>query len=279
MRNGIREKLLSSVPGIRNVYEPHAASADSEKPYLVVAQGNETEESDWAGFRRIIEVWPYLSRNSFEEVDATAEAVIGALDEQLIADPVTGEVFTCRYQGTAGPDQADEEWNAITRGLRFAVVAVQPLHHIETSISDPWLDALSSWTEQLLGSGWAVYRGLWPLGYRQPSVMWRLAGTEAKGGGKLPFEIRKRFVGHVIGTSQTEQTAAAVLIPWQLQAAIKIPLSETNRRYLTVQEVKADHQADALTAGQIKLELKQLVSRPDEIAPLIGRVYADGKFL
>lgn len=277
MRSAIRQVLIDSVPELGGrVYEPHAAGKQTKKPYAVVRQGVETEETAWSGWRRIIEVWPYVSRTSFKVVDALAEKITAALDKQLLTDPVTGEVFSCLYLGTAGQDFVDEEWDAITRGLRFAVVALQPVNVPEIVPNDPWLEALASWTENVLGTGWAVYRGLWPLGYRRPAVMWRIAGTEVGALINAAFEVRKRFVGHVIGRTPNEQMAGAVKLVEQLGAAIKVPLDLVNRQYMTVVDPRADLQADALTGGQITVTMSRSTMRPTEDVPLIMGVHNSG---
>nr|BDD46414.1 hypothetical protein 3 [Bacillales bacterium] len=139
MRDAIREHLLANVTGINDIYEPHAAGVNAEFPYLVIRQGVDTEESEWAGFRRIIEIWPYLSRTTFSKVDDLADQIINALAEQLITDSTTGEVFSCIYLGSIGEDFYDNEWEGITRGLRFAVIALQPVSINETVASDSWI--------------------------------------------------------------------------------------------------------------------------------------------
>ena len=259
------------------MYEPHAAGKQTQKPYAVVRQGVETEETPWSGFRRIIEVWPYVSRTSFKNVDVLANQIATALDKQLLTDPATGEVFSCLYLGTAGPDFVDEEWDAITRGLRFAVVALQPVNVPETVPDDPWLEALASWTEGIMGPGWTVYRGLWPLGYARPAVMWRIAATEVNPLIAATFEVRKRFVGHVIGRTPNEQADGVLRIVEQLGSAIKVSLNLADRRYMTVIDQRADLQANAITGGQITVTLYRRTNRPTEEGPLIMGVHKTGQ--
>lgn len=274
MRSAIRQKIIDSIPEIGGrVYEPHAAGKQTQKPYVVVRQGVEAEETLWSGFRRIIEVWPYVSRTSFKTVDALANQITAALDKQLLTDISTGEVFSCMYLGTAGQDFVDEEWDAITRGLRFAVVALQPVSVPEFVQNDPWLEALSSWTESILGTDWTVYRGLWPLGYVRPAVMWRIAGMEVNQLMAAMFEVRKRIVGHVIGRTPNEQTAGVLKLVEELGNAIKIPLNPVDRRYMTVIDPRADLQANAITGGQITVTLSRRTNRPTEEAPLIQEVH------
>ncbi|NPV30497.1 MAG: hypothetical protein HPY58_12785 [Firmicutes bacterium] len=277
MRMAIRQQLINQVPDVQGrVYEPQAAGAGTKKPYLVLRQGVDTEDTPWTGFRRIIEVWPYVNRTTFQKVDDLAVKVVAALDKQLLTDTSTGEVFTCQYLGTIGQDYVDDEWGAITRGLRFAVLALQPVAVPETTANDPWLEALAAWTGTILGAAWTVYRNFWPPGYRRPAVMWRLTGVEVRERARAMFEVRKRIIGHILGSTPNEQIAGALTVVQELGCAIKLPLDVVNKRYLTVSSLAVDYRADALTAGQISVTLSRLTNRPAEEAPLIMAVHNTG---
>jgi len=271
MRNAIRERLLAAVPEFVDVYEPHAAGADSKKPFAVVFQGDDEEESNWAGFRRIIEIWPHVSRTSFAQVDALADKVIAALDQQLLST-TAGEVFSCLYMGAAGSDAYDDEWHVLTRGLRFSVVALQAVNIPETTADDSWITALTAWTQSQLADNWRVYSNRWPLGYRRPSVMWRLLEVEALPDTRAAFLVRKRIVGHVIGRTPNEQSAAAMFLAERLQRAVKIPLDLADRRYLTVISPRAALSSDAISTGQLAVTLSRRTLRPSEDVPLMNQI-------
>lgn len=274
MRVAIRQKLVDLVTSVQGrVFEPHVPGKDTPKPYLVVKQGVDVEDSPWVGFRRIVEIWPYLARTSFKELDALEKAVKDALHWKLLTDSVTGEVFTCNFLGTVGQDYVDPDWDAITRGLRFGVVALQATIITETISNDTWLEALATWTATLLGGTWTVYRNFWPLGYKRPSVMWRLARVKTIGRGKTMFEIQKEFIGHIAGDTPNRRITAGATIVQGLASAIKIVLDAVNRRYLTVIDPASDDRLDALTGGQISVTLSRITARPEEEAPLIAAVH------
>ncbi len=285
MREAIRERLLSQIPEIQDkerCYDPHMAGAQNKTPYLVLRQGVDVEDTPWTNFRRIIEVWPYLSRASFEQVDILGSKVIAVLDKQLLTTKA-GEVFSCVYLGTAGADSVDTEWDVITRGLRFAVMALQPVSAPETAGDDPWLEALSVWTKNLLGDSWlgdswSVYLNRWPLGYRRPSVLWRLTGIQGAPElrGAVAFEVRKTLVGHVVGTSPNQEVETVLSIAQGLTQAIKIPLDLATRQYMTVEEAKGDYRSDALTRGQINLTLTRIVRRPIRETPVLKEIKGTG---
>lgn len=273
MRNGIRQQLIDKVSGIDDrVFEPHAAGAKTEKPYLVIAQGVDTEESEWAGFRRIVEIWPYLSRSSFAKVDDIAKEVVAGVDKQVVTDPVTGEVFTCIYLGTAGPDVVDEDWDAITRGLRFAVLALQPVIAEETYDNDPWVEALAVFTENSV-ENWQVYRNFWPTGYVRPAVLWRVEEIDMSSAGGMGIEITKTLMGHVLGETPNHQLLGVSHVMELLTSSIKIPLNVQEKRYMTVRKVRSSMKANAITAGQITLTVSRLTARPQEEFAVINHIY------
>ncbi|MDI6872277.1 MAG: hypothetical protein QME79_13195 [Bacillota bacterium] len=277
MRDAIREKLIAAVPEVGGrVVEPGVPGRETPKPYLVVRQGVDAEDTPWTGFRRIVEIWPYFSRQTFKDVDSLAAKIITALADQPLTT-AAGEVFTCQYLGAAGSDVVDTEWDAITRGLRFAVLALQPVAASETVANDPWVEAVALWTEELLGATWTVYRNFWPLGYKRPAVMWRLAGPhQVRERARAVFEVRAKLVGHVIGATPNQQASGILQIVEGLGSAIKVVLDTANRRYLAVDEPTADYQADPLVAGQIGVVLSRLTNRPTEEAPLMQHIAANG---
>lgn len=272
MRNAIREKLLFAVPELKDVFEPHAAEEDSQKPYAVILQGEDSDESPWAGFRRIVEVWPYVSRSTFEKVDVLERKIITALDKQMLTSE-TGEVFSCVYLGSAGQDVVDEEWDAITRGMQFAVMALQPVGTDGQITSDPWVPALATWTVGLMGNEWNVYNGYWPLGYARPAVMWRVTGIDVTAIGLASYRITKRFTVHVLGAEQHPEHAGVHALIEALGSSIKIPFNSADRRYLTVSDPKAAVGADAIQEGQITVTLSRRVVRPSDEVPLIRSVH------
>ena len=278
MRAAIRQQLVNLIPDIQGrVFEPYAAGAKTEKPYLVIRQGAEVEDTPWTNFRRIVEVWPYLPRTSFQGVDRMASLVAASLDKQLLTTSA-GEVFSCVYLGTAGPDFVDEEWDAITRGLRFAILALQPVAVTGEVENDPWLEALAVWTEALLGEAWTVYRSRWPLGYKRPAVLWRLAGVQEpeESLGAVALKVRKTLAGHVLGGNSSQEVSAVVSIVQELSQAIKLPLDVSTRQYMTVEEVKGNCQSDPLAGGQISLTLSRTVRRPIRETPILMEMHGKG---
>ncbi|MGY0692620.1 hypothetical protein ACW2QC_07475 [Virgibacillus sp. FSP13] len=276
MRNAIREKLLAEIAEFNDVYEPHAAGPDSDKPYGVIRQGVDTEENDWMGFRRIVEIWPYVSRSTFTKVDDLQNKIVKALDQRVITDSATGEVFSCIYLGTAGQDVVDNDWDAITRGLRFAVMALQHVEQGAIIKSEPWITALSKWTGGFLDDSWTVYENQLPLGYKRPCVLWRLDNYQVEGVSRSVYEVSKAIVGHVISPYANQKIEAGSTIVEKLMAEIKVPLNIDDRRYMTVHQPTADFKADGLNKGQINVRLSRKSSRIKDDIPIMKEIKHSG---
>lgn len=273
MRTAIREQLIKKISDIDGrIYEPQAASDKTKKPYLVLRQGVDVEDTPWVNFRRIIEVWPYLPRTTFKNVDSMAQKVVSALDKRLLTTDA-GEVFSCAYLGTTGEDFVDIEWDALTRGLRFAVMALQPVAVPETVLDDLWLAALAEWTQFELGEAWNVYNNLWPLGYVRPAMLWRIASVDAGEAANGMFRVSKKFIGHVLGATPNQEIAAALQVVTGLRRDIKIPLDLADHRYMTVNEPRVNYQANALTGGQVSVTLSRFANKPLEEVSVMKHVY------
>ncbi|NPV90113.1 MAG: hypothetical protein HPY50_04965 [Firmicutes bacterium] len=163
---------------------------------------------------------------------------------------------------------------------------------VDPSAVDPWLDALASWAQNILGSGWTMYR-TWP-GNRRPSVHWCVTEYEVREKGGAFFEVRKKVSGRVLGSTPNEQAAGTFTLVEKLGGMSKLVLDGFNRRYLTVSQPTAqgslmnypaasvpevNTRQDALTAGKVSVVLSRLTKRPSEEAPLMMAVNHRGQFV
>lgn len=265
MRNGIRQRLIAEIPQIAGrVLETHDDGLTAHKPYLVLVQGEDASINEWTGMGRYYEVWPYESEDAgFAAVDQLGQAVIQSLDGQTLTDPSTGEVFTCKYEGTSGSDYSDEARQALTKGLRFSVAAVEAAERAESVPADPWIQAMVAWTKSLLGAEWSVYGDRWPAGYQSPAVLWRIVGLETSDGNAAAIKIRKQLTGHVLGRTPNEQTAAVFRLAEGLKRSGKIELDSEAKQFVAVQECAAMTESDALRYGQLSLTLSRRSARSE----------------
>jgi hypothetical protein len=291
LRDAIMQRLISQISEIGDrCFDPAAAGAGTEKPYLVIKKGGESEDSAWTGYRRIFEVWPNVSRTNLTALDNLAQSVISALEKQLLTTE-DGETFVCLYLGESGSDQVIEEWDLLTRGLRFGVLAIQPVAVTETVTDDPWLVALSDWTLDLFTpdpeegaeeppkSEWSVYKNAWPSGWKTPSILLRVINGKVTPISRGLFEVEKTVTGHVLGRTPNEQLAAITQIIEALGSAIKIPLDLEAKKYLTVESPTGAYNtsaASALRNGQITLTLKRITQKPSDEVALMGEIITEG---
>ncbi len=115
MRTELRERLLSLVDN--RVYQPFTVTKDTVKPYIVIRFGTESRDNIQPAYRRIVQVWPYVERGSFNSLDSLIVQIIEALKEPIGNIPLT-------YEGTIGQEYFDPDWQALTQGLEFSYATI-----------------------------------------------------------------------------------------------------------------------------------------------------------
>ena len=270
MREAIRQLLISDIPDIQGrVYEPHVAGPNSRKPYIVLREGVQDLEADWAAFSTIVEVWPYNARTSFQQVDRLANAIINALHRARFSH--AGEEYLVDYLGSVGQDYVDEEWDAITRGLRFRVFALGWLNGL-TYDPDP-VKALQNWTK----ATWPEAHtdpGAWAPADMAPGIYWRMVRL-------IPTEVtaavnwmEAQINGHILTPS------AAVRLNWVRKVTEGIAkqrvLKMDDGGPLELRRVAADSEADPMRRGQIQLTARFGILQPIAQHEMLKKAVASG---
>ena len=270
MRTAIRQILIDNITAVQGrVYEPHAAGPNTQKPYLVLREGVQDPEADWAAFSTIVEVWPYVKRTTFQQVDSLANAVINTLHRARFSH--AGEEYLVDYMGSAGQDFVDTEWNAITRGLRFRVFALGWLNGL-TYDPDPVV-ALQNWTAET----WPEVQtnpATWSPADITPGIYWRMVRL-------VPVEItaavnwiEAQINGHILVPS------AAVRLSWVREVIEGIAkqrrLKMTDDGPLELLRVTADSEADPMRRGQIQLTARFAVLQPRAQHDVLRKAFAGG---
>ena len=275
MREAIRQALIDGVPEVESrVYEPFAAGPETEKPYLIVRETADEDNTEWAGFRGRVEVWPYVEQGSLKDVDDLSKKIALALNMQLLEGD-DGDALTCIHDGS-GEDIVDEDWDALTRCVYFYALALQPAGTPGPVENDPWIDALVNWTKEKLGEGYNVYGGKLPASYKRPAVLWRLDNTSIDDAGALAFVVSKQVACHIFGRNAVEEGNIAISIAEQMGAAVKIPLKPSERLYMTLQSINATLYTDALKQGHLRAILTRRTKRPREEVAKIAEVTTGG---
>lgn len=270
MRGAIRQLLIDGVAQVQGrVYEPHAVKPDTSKPYLVVREGFQDPGADWAAFFTVVEVWPYVARTTFQQVDSLAEEVVGALHRARFSHG--GEQYLVDYIGTAGQDFVDEEWDAITRGLRFRVFALGWLNGL-TYAPDP-VAALRSWT----AATWPEAQTdptTWNPSDAAPVVYWRLLRVATELTTAAVNWLQARLAGHVL----VPDPAARLVWARRIAEALAV------RRRLTMQDggtlellaVTLDGDADPMRVGQVQVTARFGALRPAAQVEVLRRAVVGG---
>jgi hypothetical protein len=271
LRAGIREQIINIVTELNNCYEPNVPNKDTLKPYAVVVQGDDTDNGEVVGFKRTIEVWLYETRTTFKNLDLLADKVIKALDMQVITDSKTNETFTCVFGGAMGQDVVDEQWNAIARGLKFTVIA---LHEEDEVNIDSWLNALSEYTKFI--TNYTIYLNTWKKNFEVPSILWRVKNQSKERINNVLIKENKTLICHIVSNSKNEINNLLDGIEDKLISDLKIPLDLADRRYLTVESINEDREADMLSKGQLTVKFSRLKMREIKSGPTINSIHSRG---
>lgn len=269
MRKEIRQKLINDILDIQGrVFEPNAAGAKTPKPYLIIRQGNENEIMSWIGGQTNIEIWPYQSRTTFQNVDDLAKKTVAALDKKLITT-ATGDTFTCIYTGTSGEDCVDEEWDAITRPLKFIVLI---LPNQLTTNPDP-IAGMNQWILQAFPE-LQVDPLKWTITDVTPAVYWRFAGMRVTEQWAVVSWIEATIIGHILAPTPQGRLLWTKKITDKIATNRETVLSDGSPLFF--KSIAADSQADYLKDGQIKLTVKFGILLPEPAAQPLNKIYITG---
>lgn len=267
MRTGIRQQLINSKIGIIDCYEPNVPNKETPKPYAVVLQSDDTKNNETVGFKRTIEIYFYVKRTSFKSLDEIVDKAIKALHMQTIEDHKTHELFTCIFNGIIGQDGIDQEWDALYRGVQFNVIA---LHDDNEENTDKWLDSIKEFTSKI--TNLPIYLNTWQKNFAVPSILWRVQSQSKEREINTVVRENKTLICHVVSESKNEIHELIDNIENRLIDNLKIPYDLANRRYLTIEKITEDREADMLTKGQLTIDIFRRRKFEKERGPIIKTI-------
>lgn len=271
MREAIRQRLIDTIPDIDGrVYETDAAAEGEAKPYLVLTKGTQTDENDWAGRSTMMEVWSYVAHTRFKYVDELSAAVLAALDHQLLTTE-TGESVFVRFTGSASEDMLDEKFEALTRGMQFEVFSLAWMAHAPLE-PDP-VTAMAAWTAARFPD-MQTDPASWDPADDSPALYWRMA--QVRNMQTMPWGawIDATLRGHMLVPNAQarnhwlDRTIRQLALDGQVRMLDESPM--------VIQRVSADSSQDAFRAGQIALDVRFGVLRPELDAPLLTNIHLNG---
>ncbi len=270
MRAAIRQILIEKVPQVQGrVYEPHIVKPDAGKPFLVVREGVQERGADWAAFSTVVEVWPYVDRKTFQQVDALAGVVINVLHRARFADG--GDQYLIDYFGTAGQDFIDEDWDVITRGLRFRVFALGWLNGF-TYDPDP-VSVLRNWT----AATWPEVQtdpATWSPADTAPGVYWRLVRLTPVSQTQAVNWLEAQVTGHVLAPSPAVRLSWVRKITEGVVKQRRLKMSDGG--IMELLRVAADSEADPMRRGQVQVTARFGVLQPVVQAVILNKAIVGG---
>lgn len=271
MRLAIRNQLLKEIPELKGCYEPNVPEKGTEKPYAVTVAKDDNNNGEVVGFIRNIELWFYDKRLSFKSLDVLVEKAIKALNLKVITNPKTGVAFTCKFNGIVGQDIVDEEWDANAKGISFTIIA---LHEEEEVNTDEWLEALSNYTKQI--TNYPVYLNSWKQNFQVPSILWRVSNISKERINCALIKESKTLICHIASDNKNDISKLLDNIEDKLIGDLKIPLDLEYKRYLNIESIEEDREADMLSKGQLTVKFfrRKMIEQKEQ--PTIEKIYSRG---
>lgn len=271
MRLAIRNELLKEIPELNECYEPNVPTKETKKPYVVTVAKDDNDNGEVVGFIRNIELWFYDKRLSFKGLDLLVEKAIKALNLKVIRNPKTNESFTCKFNGIVGQDVVDEEWDAIAKGLSFTIIA---LHEDDEVNTDKWLDALESYTREI--TNYPIYLNSWKQNFGVPSILWRVSNQSKERETNAIIKESKTLICHIASNNKNEINRLLDDVEDKLISDLKVPLDIKDKRYLTIESISEDREADMLSKGQLTVKFFRIKMIEQKEQSTIQKVYSRG---
>ncbi len=270
MRATLRSLLIAGVPALEGrVFEPHAVSATTLKPFGVLRVGEGDAGDAWGGLSTLVEAWPYVARSSFVTVDTLVSQIVATLDNARFTDSATGQQYLIQHEVTAGSDFYDEDWQALTRPVRFRVYSLAFVSG-STYSPDP-VAALAAWTAARWPGQVQTDPATWTPADATPGVYWRLAGVRterlAHWGAWLLADLR----AHVLAPTGSTRLVWIRRLTEGVATTRRLGLADGSP--LLFLEVAADSEADAFRTGQVRLAARfGVLVPPPTPAPAVIQV-------
>lgn len=270
MREKIRDILIENVKTVNGeVWEPSAAGPDLPKPHLILRESSQDPGEPYADYTAFYEVWPYVKRTTFKNVDTLSKEVISALNRKKF--DVNGIPHYIEYSSSS-EDVVDEEWDALTRGLRFQVFSLAWLVH--SAVDPDPVEAMRTWSETRFPA-LQTDPTTWSPDDEKPALYWRqgaISGVETTNWGAW---ITARLHGHVISPERSVRRRYVEEITRRLAIDKVTRMADKSKmRFITV---AADDGYNPFNQGQIQLSVTFGVLREKMPKMKLKHVYFDSE--
>lgn len=249
MRDAIKHLLTDEMTTIEGVWEPSAAGPELKKPFLVIREGVQNEADPYKDFTTIYEVWPYTERTTFKNVDALSKEVMSVLHRTRF--DVNGVPHYIEYTGSITDDVVDEDWDVLTRGLRFRVFSLAWLLH--TPISPDPVEAMKSWSTSHF-TGMQTNPLHWNPDNEKPGLYWRVSNVDSVEPISWGAWINATLKGHLIATNLPERGKWLDMVVRKLALDAVTRMSDSSK--MTFESVSSNNNYDPFGEGQITLSVR-----------------------
>lgn len=282
MRSAIRNAIKEYIPEFVDVFEPSVPNRNTEKPYAVIQQVNDSESVQGAiGSERKINIWIYNDRTSFKELDSMQKKIIEAINFKPLFDDETKKHFTCIYKGVTSSDVNDPDWDLIARPLSFSVIALDKADNVT---ADNEVSLVCMYLEEILknnsGINISVYKDGWNQDLTIPAILVRTNKVERKTIVNNLNQVDKTMKIHVVDTNVDRMINIIERIEDKLILDKLIVFNKTlkdgttNRWKLELARLSEDRESDMFTLGQITATFRYYI-KSNTKPIVIDKIYDD----
>jgi len=282
MRSAIRNAIKEYIPEFVDVFEPSVPNRNTEKPYAVIQQVNDSESVQGAiGSERKINIWIYNDRTSFKELDSMQKKIIEAINFKPLFDDETKKHFTCIYKGVTSSDVNDPDWDIIARPLSFSVIALDKADNVT---ADNEVSLVCMYLEEILknnsGINIRVYKDGWNQDLTIPAILVRTNKVERKTIVNNLNQVDKTMKIHVVDTNVDRMINIIERIEDKLILDKLIVFNKTlkdgttNRWKLELARLSEDRESDMFTLGQITATFRYYI-KSNTKPIVIDKIYDD----
>nr|DAT13155.1 MAG TPA: hypothetical protein [Caudoviricetes sp.] len=282
MRSAIRNAIKEYIPEFVDVFEPSVPNRNTEKPYAVIQQVNDSESVQGAiGSERKINIWIYNDRTSFKELDSMQKKIIEAINFKPLFDDETKKHFTCIYKGVTSSDVNDPDWDIIARPLSFSVIALDKADNVT---ADNEVSLVCMYLEEILknnsGINISVYKNGWNQDLTIPAILVRTNKVERKTIVNNLNQVDKTMKIHVVDTNVDRMINIIERIEDKLILDKLIVFNKTlkdgttNRWKLELARLSEDRESDMFTLGQITATFRYYI-KSNTKPIVIDKIYDD----
>ena len=248
-----------------NIWEPSAATAKPELPMAVIQQAPEVPHIDkYAGVLHTFNIYPVVERGSFQSLDRLSRKVIDALGDTIIYRE--GIPHYVEYDGSDAEDVIVEDWEGLTRTLRFRIHELDWLDHLAVD-PDP-VDTMVRWTDKHTNHQQNPQE--WTPTSERSALYWRRGETLETLSMAWGAWYTVVLHGHLINPDNKVRKYEVERLIEKLANYHRITMSDGS--YMHVERLSADLGYDSFGQGQITLQVRYGWLEKTEYAPM-RRVY------